>query len=702
MAQLPSYQYNAQGRTHVTNPARVDAGSTQRIASSIGRLGADISGELQRQSRQAEIEAEKKKREEERIIARARQQQERREKFAAAMAYSNADRELANAYSEAEVNAQDGPGDAFHDRHMSVVQQRLETALESIPESQREAYAVRFNDLANRHSKNAASREVRLHNTHQRQTFNNEVADSLERISRDPESVADEHKRLELFLGGMDLPDDTKEKVRRGLKNQLQQARWNTLADSDPQMVLEQLGLGANRDQAGRLPQDKTGLEAKDRERLANRAGRRLREIQRAEALELERKKMAADVRRVLSGDATVDYVGDRKAINRASELIELPEMIRNGDEQAGSVLSQIALNTGTVSDVDMSALRAKWSTGDPAQQLDALKIAAQVLRANPTALSTARQSKDIERAATYFNVLTTTMGLDENAALSRIQETQTPEFKQRSETHRKEASVLSSSLDKSDLEDDAFGADFFEFGAPEIVGGGGFSIFGTDPELGASPRRTADVMAVYRRNFEHHYVITADENLAKAAAVADLKKVYDVSSVTGTPRVMRRPPERYYPRFQGSHDYIRKQLVSDVAALAGREVPHEDIFLEATTITDQEAADMKRTGVRPSYRVVYREERDGVQYLQTAPQQWRPDLVDEARKSQARQKETERKAMDDALTERQREVAKVQRKARREKELDSIRKDEIARRSKRSGRRRSGRLPESTEGAAR
>jgi hypothetical protein len=86
-------------------------------------------------------------------------------------------------------------------------------------------------------------------------------------------------------------------------------------------------------------------------------------------------------------------------------------------------------------------------------------------------------------------------------------------------------------------------------------------------------PDAAADglVQGAMRNRFDDlyadNYVRTnKNESAAREAAFKELKTAYDGSraATDGTSRMMYRPPEKYYPPVNGSHDWITKQLADD------------------------------------------------------------------------------------------------------------------------------------------
>ena len=192
-------------------------------------------------------------------------------------------------------------------------------------------------------------------------------------------------------------------------------------------------------------------------------------------------------------------------------------------------------------------------------------------------------------------------------------------------------------------------------------------SFWTSAPELGGTPQQAGVVVDAYRDLVRHHFMRTGDAGLAKAAALKDVKRTYAVSEITGNKRLMRYRPEDHYPKVASteaaaisrgeSHDYIREELVrvvNDWARGSGATIdsggapshtrppaiPIEDIFIEAIPQTNADIA----AGRYPGYAVWWRETRDGIPVLNTAPGMvFRADVAAAQAKQSAWRKERSR-----------------------------------------------------------
>jgi hypothetical protein len=97
---------------------------------------------------------------------------------------------------------------------------------------------------------------------------------------------------------------------------------------------------------------------------------------------------------------------------------------------------------------------------------------------------------------------------------------------------------------------------------------------------------------------FSHEYARTGDTGLAKTNALKLLEQVWGATGVDGSSRIMRYPPERYYPRVDGSHEWLQKQAEADLADI----VPEGGGF---ALHSDEKTEAAISRGERPHYALV-------------------------------------------------------------------------------------------------
>ncbi len=368
-----------------------------------------------------------------------------------------------------------------------------------------------------------------------------------------------------------------------------------------------------------RLATDPAGLMAdidSDRYSPLSNLQRTEFKVRASSAAEKQRQEAAqrARARDIVAGIIPVDpgSKADRELIDAAFEQSGISGQLTELSEVGAQRLGELVKDTGYVPVDALSQLRAMATNGTTEAKVYAYQSVALVLREKPGAFAGTKHFADIRADAEHFNALVLDGGLPPLEAVRRIEETKTPEFKARAEVLGTEARKIASKIQLDDVSDQITGK-FVSRREAELRGitqSEGF-------EFGGSPRRGAVILGVYRRFFRDHFVRTGDAEISKNLAVRDVRRTYDVSSINGTRRLMKHPPESHYPKVDGGHEYFSKQLVEDVnkLVLRGDLIPLNDIFIEAVPQTDEDI----RKGRPPSYGVVWFQLVNGIRTLQTA-----------------------------------------------------------------------------------
>lgn len=349
----------------------------------------------------------------------------------------------------------------------------------------------------------------------------------------------------------------------------------------------------------------------------------------------IEKRREQNELRRrasaIISGAEPVDpgSKADRDTMDKVIKATDIPKRLGDADPAAAGQLTALVKNTGYVPEAAISQLRASAVNGTPEQRTFALETAANILREKPGAFEASDAAKSLRDDAQLYETLTLDAGISSQDALSRIAELRTPEFAKRKEALKKEVAESGSNSVMAGLSPSDITSDYDGW-------------FTAEPSLGGSPRQAGVVYDTYRNLVKDHYIRTGDIEVAKSMAKKDLKRTYDVSEVTGTRRLMRHPPEAYYPKIEPragkdpSLDYFTEQLQTAVKERAGKDVAASDIFIEPVAQTNDDV----RSGRLPGYGVVWFEDRDGVRVMQTAPGMvFRADVKSE-REKQSRNRE--------------------------------------------------------------
>jgi hypothetical protein len=387
---------------------------------------------------------------------------------------------------------------------------------------------------------------------------------------------------------------------------------------------------------------------------LAREVATRLPEIQELIEKRREQIELRARASAIISGQEPVDpgSKADRDTMDKVIKATDIPERLGNADPQAAGQVTALVKATGYVPEPAVSQLRASAVNGTPEQKTFALETAANILREKPGALEGSEGARSLKDDAQLYQTLTLDAGLSGQEALGRLAELRTPEFAKRREAFKKEQGEILKSITPDEIVSEYDGW------------------FSSAPELGGSPGQRAVVFDAYRDLVGYHYVKTGDVEIAKSMAKKDMQRTYSVSEMTGNRRLMRHPPEFYYPRIEPrggeepDHSYFTDQLKAEVnnyvrgafaaanpevrgQAVAARgagapppedgpEIPIEDIFIEPIPQTNADV----RSGRLPGYAVVWKEMRDGIPVMNTAPGMvFRADVKSEmARQSRNRE----------------------------------------------------------------
>ncbi|MER8938731.1 D-Ala-D-Ala carboxypeptidase family metallohydrolase [Mesorhizobium sp. M0915] len=134
--------------------------------------------------------------------------------------------------------------------------------------------------------------------------------------------------------------------------------------------------------------------------------------------------------------------------------------------------------------------------------------------------------------------------------------------------------------------------------------------IFSSAPGAGIMPVQSQALLAEYREIAEEQFYETnGDEGAAKARALAELKTRWNVSNISGSPNLMRMPPELHYPQVNGAYDYLRADAMKTATGYAAnlhRKVENVAILPDTRTRSDIELHHP------PRYRLFYQYSENG------------------------------------------------------------------------------------------
>jgi hypothetical protein len=204
----------------------------------------------------------------------------------------------------------------------------------------------------------------------------------------------------------------------------------------------------------------------------------------------------------------------------------------------------RIADRTGFIPKSSFNALRAAMNSDDPEVLSRALEFAGNVVDVQNTALTPYGGRSEIERALSDYRFHGQFM--DGTEAAQKIIDARQDVPKNVTDEAKKQVKKLKLS-DVSDYFDKSW------FSSPDL---------GTELEQSA-------IMSEYQRLFQDAYIETGAFDTAQARALDQMGRVYGTNAVTGSDRLMKYPPQKFYPAINGDHDWMTRQVVDEVSSEA-------------------------------------------------------------------------------------------------------------------------------------
>lgn len=273
------------------------------------------------------------------------------------------------------------------------------------------------------------------------------------------------------------------------------------------------------------------------------------------------------------------------------------------GDDQRAAGTQAFITSTGYIPKAIEAQVRAGASSTDPQVVADAMGQASVLSRLTPGNFSSMPGADAISKKLDLYHTYTDTMGLTPTEAGAKIVAADDPE-----QIRVRDAILKSEPVKKllKDLNADDVAA-IFDKGAlsaaPDVEG-----IAAPDEiKIGVNPQSEAAIVADYRRTMEEALIdANGDQSAAEDIAKRRFSKVYgttNLSPLSGN-IVVRYPPEKAYPALpDGSHDYIREQLVE---SLKNEGIEADQYYLQGDMQTEQDI----KAGRPARYQVFY--EKDG------------------------------------------------------------------------------------------
>lgn len=314
-------------------------------------------------------------------------------------------------------------------------------------------------------------------------------------------------------------------------------------------------------------------LDAKNKERIAD-------------AAKLEK------VAQALQGNGYLDPKDDKEAIDFTYINAVKPQMQGLAPDAQKEMLVNFVNKVGVVPDQMQSQLRGVFRGGDPEAKVFYADLVGRIQEAKPEALDDI-ENKDIAQAVMINELVKSgTPNLEAVARVEDMQKSINPARLQILKTELSEARGKSTVADRLTKAKAPF-SNMFGI-APSLP---------DDPQLGYNQALLND----YERTYESWYNYTnGDAKIAEDQTKKSLNRLWGVSEINGSKRLVKYPVEKAYPNIEPAE--LRKKLVNDVKAIKKyKDINEEDILIQDTMDT----ARLWNTGT-PTYRVIVKN-KDGV-----------------------------------------------------------------------------------------
>ncbi|MGB1214965.1 MAG: hypothetical protein ACPG4X_16475 [Pikeienuella sp.] len=322
-------------------------------------------------------------------------------------------------------------------------------------------------------------------------------------------------------------------------------------------------------------------------------------------------RKAEREIQTTLSQLADENFTFDPYNSSQRSDIDDAYRSIL-GDQsplsEAGMVAgAEFTVAGGTVPKTMFNALRSAAKGNDPEAMAAAMEFTGQMLQVNPNAFGPLDGKTDVLSAFSDYEFYSGMMG-GEAAAARMIENAANPAPKNQRDAAKDAADHLSP--------DDVIG---------HIAGA---ETLGNESQQGA-------IMSEYKKLFTDEFLRTGDEGLSRNRALDGLARVYGANAVTGGNRVMRYPPQNFYPVVPGQPNWMRDQialavsthefgddargtpsfaqgLVEGMAMSPMDRIPADRIIMSSDDRTHRDVA----SGKPPTYGVSYLDDDDMLQVI--------------------------------------------------------------------------------------
>ncbi|MER9270469.1 D-Ala-D-Ala carboxypeptidase family metallohydrolase [Mesorhizobium sp. M0643] len=245
-------------------------------------------------------------------------------------------------------------------------------------------------------------------------------------------------------------------------------------------------------------------------------------------------------------------------------------------EEKRGQAATAYVASTGYIPDQVQAQIRQGAASTDPQTFANAMSQANSLEGVAPISFNSFSGGDDVRKKLATYRHYVNDLGMSGEDAARRSIQMNDPSVKVNRE-------ALKPALEK------------FMKGVTvgDVTGAFDPGIFSSTPGTGIMPVQSQALLAEYREIAEEQFYETnGDEGAAKARALAELKTRWNVSNISGSPNLMRMPPELHYPQIDGAYDYLRADAMktaTDYAATLHRKVENVAIMPDARTRSDIE-----------------------------------------------------------------------------------------------------------------
>lgn len=260
---------------------------------------------------------------------------------------------------------------------------------------------------------------------------------------------------------------------------------------------------------------------------------------------------------------------------------------------QRQAVTADFIERTGHIPKAVQAELRQGAMSTDPSTLATALSTADLYQRTAPIAFGAFEGSKAIGDRLEMYRHFVNNLGMSGEDAVNRIIRATDPARVMNREVLKPEADKFTKNLGAKDVAS-SFGGIF------------------SSPGVGLLPQQTSQMTAEFRELAEEAFYETGgDQAAAKAIALGEMRKRWNVTQISGKPHVMRLPPEMHYPAVNGSHEYLRADALETAESYVAELFPGRKVENVAVRADENTRADIQN-GRPPRYRLFYQYQEDG------------------------------------------------------------------------------------------